>query len=368
MPSEHQTILNLLKSLQSIQEGAFEELNGLFPSSRFHPVGYRRRDCSAYFTATLWHSLNRLKNGLTEEEWKIVEEIRLKACEGVAPFQNKQGRPRYNFWKTNPGKHFPNGYLLGRWDYFRPPDDVDDSVMIYQMQNRNRNEAFWLKEHIDSYANGSRKWIRNTPAPYLKLRAFSTFFSWDMPLGFDACVISNVLYFNLLFGFEKTIQDEDSMRYLMLMLERKDHIHFPERVSPYYPHHSIIVYHLAKLMERFDPPELQEYRQQLANELRDLMQGELMQEERRMVENAWMWLTGENPPPMKGKLKEGRFYFFVLPLTLEYEGWLPQWFAHKRISHLRFESRALELAFEVENRALRRRNEGQGDWLKKSDQ
>lgn len=296
----------------------------------------------------------RLDPFLGESEKVILEEIRKTACKGVAPYQNKQGLARFNFWETNPGRHFPNGMLLGRWDYFRPPDDVDDSVMIYQMQNRNRDEAFWLKQHIDSYANGSRKWIRNTPEPYLKLRAFSTFFSWDMPLGFDACVISNVLYFNMHFGFEKTPQDVDSMKYLTQMLERGDHIEMPEKVAAYYPHPSIIYYHLVKLMERFDPVELQPFKNQLVEEMAELLETELIAEERIMLENAWMWLTRQLPLEPKRKSKKGTFYFFVLPLTLEYEGWLPQWMAHQRWSHLRFECKALEMAFGVENAVLRR--------------
>ncbi len=68
-----------------------------------------------------------------------------------------------------------------------------------------------------------------------------------------------------------------------------------------------------------------------------------------------MGLHLELPPVARGISIQKPFYFFVLPLTLEYEGWLPQWFAHLRISHIRFECRALELAFEVENAVLRRR-------------
>lgn len=361
MQTEKLEILSLIKKLQHIQQESFVELNGLFPSFRYHPFGYRRKDFSAYFTATLWHSLHRLQNRMLDGEWKLVEEIRLNACLGVTPFQNKQGLARYNFWKTNPGKHFPNGYLLGRWDYFRPPDDVDDSVMIYQMQKRSQEDAYWLKLHMDSYANGSRKWIRNTPAPYRKLRAYSTFFSWDMPLGFDACVISNVLYFNLLYGFEKTEQDRDSIQYLTLMMDRKDHLREPEKVAPYYPHSSIILYHIVKLIERFDPMELRPYRSRIVEEMDALLNTPLIPEERSMLENAWMWLTDQMPPEWSGKEKKGKFYFFVLPLTVEYEGWLPQWFAHRRISHLRFECRALEIAFEVENLILRR-------WIQKRNQ
>lgn len=346
------SIVSTLEKLKKIQDEAFTKLNGLFPSVRYHPGGYKRVDFSAYFTASVWHILSRLQPYFTAEENSIAEKIRLRACQGVQPFLNKQGLPRYNFWQTNPGKHFPNGWLLGRWDYFRPPDDVDDSVMIYQMQRRSREDATWLKQHIDSYANGSKKWIRSTPAPYRKLRAFATFFSKDMPLGFDACVICNVLYFNMLYKLEPTAQDQDSLQYLTTMLEHGDHIAKPAQVAPYYPHSSIILYHLAKLIQAFDPAPLRFFKQQIQAEIGDLLAAPLKLTERQMLESAWMWLSN-GAPPATGPTKKGHFYFFVLPLTVEYEGKIAQWFAHKRISHLRFGCQAMEVALALENQVLR---------------
>jgi hypothetical protein len=350
-----ETVILLLKKLKTIQNQSFIKLNGLFPSGRSHPLGYKREDYSAYFTATLYHSLERLKPLLTSDEKNILEEIRIKACLGLAPFQNKQGLQRYNFWQTNPGKHFPNGYLLGRWDYFRPPDDVDDSVMIYQLQKRNWEESNWLMAHIDSYANGEKKWIKNTPEPYQKLNAWCTFFCRDMPLGFDACVISNVLYFNLLHGFPKNKQYQDSIRYLYQMLEEKDHILRPEKVSPYYPHASIIIYHLAKLLSSFEIPELLPFKENMKSQMIEILESSLFESERAMLENAWMWLFDTNPPSHLAPIKKGRFYFFVLPLTLEFEGKIPQFFAHNRLSHIRFHSEALEIAFNIEKQVLKRK-------------
>jgi len=349
-------IFLLFEKLKYIQNQEFNTLNGLFPSERSHPFGYKREDFSAYFSATIYHSLSRLIPYLQHSEIQILEEIREKACLGVAPFQNKQGLKRYNFWQTNPGKHFPNGIVLGNWDYFRPPDDVDDSVMIFLMQNRNVDDSYWLMQHIDSYANGEKKWIKNTPEPYQKLRSWCTFFCRDMPLGFDACVLSNVLYFNLLHSFPKNGKYQDSLLYLTKMLERKDHIFQPEKVSPYYPHSSIIIYHLAKVMSSFEVPELQIFEQDLKSQIIEIFNKPLFQPEKTMLENAWMWLFKTAvPEDVSTTTKSGRFYFFVLPLTLEFEGRIPQMFAHNRWSHIRFHCEALEMAFRIENLVLRRR-------------
>lgn len=350
----------LWNRLKAIQSQAFPELKGLFPSFRYHSWAYRRKDNSAYFTATLIHSLSRLALYFSEEEKAMLEDIRQNACQGVAPFQNKQGLERYNFWKTHPADHFPNGWILGRWEHFRPPDDADDSVMIYLMQNQPRKKAAWLMQHIDSYANGKRKQIKNTPPEYRELGAWCTFFCLDMPLGFDACVISNILYFNRFYQFEENEAYCDSLEYLCRMIRQRDHLKRPEKVSPYYPRTSIILYHLSKLMSSFSVPELEVFRYDLSFAIEAELGKSENQSERLMLENAWMWMNHTLPEPASKEISKTPFYFFVLPLTLEYEGWFYQTLAHKRWSHLRFSCEALEIAFGIENQVLRRSISGAG--------
>jgi hypothetical protein len=344
----------LWEQLESLQLSSMDRLSGLFPSFRWHPWGYRREDHSAYFTATLMHSLLRLENFLQPEEARRLEAIRQRACAGLEPFQNKQGLPRYNFWKTNPPGHFPNGRWFNRIESLRPPDDADDSVMIYQLQKRSNEEAIWLKEHIDSYANGSRKWVMNAEPDYKNLRAYSTFFAKDMPLGFDACVIANILYFNRLYGFEENFKEQDSVAYLVKMLRRKDHIRKPGRVSPYYPETTTILYHLAKLMSRFSIPALNERVWHVESDLEEYLKKPLGATERLMVESAWMWLSRKLPPEGQPENARKPFAFFVLPLSLEYPGKFAGWLAEKPFSHIRFGCPALELAMRLENRILRR--------------
>jgi len=110
MPSAD--IQSLWKKLSRIQEDAFPELMGLFPSTRWHPWVYQRADYSAYFTATILQGLMGLEADLMPEEKNQLEQMRIRACEGLAPFRNSHGLDRFNFWGTNPAKHFPNGYIL----------------------------------------------------------------------------------------------------------------------------------------------------------------------------------------------------------------------------------------------------------------
>lgn len=346
--SPETSILQDLKTLQSIQEKAFPRLSGLFPSARSMSWGYKREDDSGYFTATLLESLLRLEHRLLPEEKSVLESIRSRACEGFPPFQNKQGLPRYNFWKTNPGRHFPNGYLLGRWDRFRPPDDVDDSVMYYLVQKRSREEAIWLMEHIDSYANGKRKWVRDVDPEYAKLGAWCTFFCKDMPLGFDACVLANVLYFQHRYQLPETEASRASRQYLEHMLRQRDHVFRPRHVAPYYPHTSIILYHLSRLLEFYPLPELATFRADLLHDTAACLHQPLLKAERNMLEATWLALGGRCEEIPQGPEKQGRFAFFVLPMTLEYNGTWAKALARQSWTHIRFHCPSLELGFALE--------------------
>lgn len=346
----------LLFELVREQEVHFTRLNGLFPSIRAHPLGYRRSDNSAYFTATLLYVLQSLIPLCTQDEKDAIETIRQKACLGVAPFQNKQGLPRYNFWKTNPADHFPNGLLLGRWEYFRPPDDADDSVMIYLMQNRTKAEASWLMEHIDSYANGQRKWVKNAPPEYRQFKAWCTFFCKDMPLGFDACVLSNLLCFNLHYSLPETVFKQESIAFLVHMLQKKHHLTMPHRVAPYYPKTSLILYHLARIFSEGSIVELEKFKPELLEQTALLLQGQLSISERLLLENAWMKLNSSFPPKCpKSAATAEPFFYFVLPLTLEFEGAIFQWLAQKSATHLRFFCPAMDKAIAFENLVLKRK-------------
>lgn len=344
----------LWQGLSRIQSEAVPALNGLFPSRRFHPWGYQREDYSAYFTAGILQGLTSLEPLLPEEEKEWLERMRLLACAGFRPFQNSHGLERYNFWGTKPAKHFPNGYILRHFPKLRPPDDADDSVMIYQVQKRSREEALWLKNHIDEYANGSRAWVSNCPEEYRDFRAWCTFFCRDMPLGFDACVLSNILYFNRLHDFEVNFREQDSIRFLRLMLENRDHFRRTREVAPYYPEPATILFHLARLISTFTVEGLSDKKRQLEREVEKMLKGPLRKTERTLLEIAWIRLSSSPPPVFSGKDRKEPFAFFVLPFTQEYEGGLLRWLARRRITHIRFGCEAHEKALELEKQILLR--------------
>lgn len=345
---------SLWLELIRMQEDALPDLKGLFPSFRHHPWGYFRADRSAYFTAAILQSLLSLEPVLLPEEKSYLEGLRLRACDGLGPFRNSRGLDRYNFWGTKPAGHFPNGFLLRHFPHLRPPDDADDSVMIYQMQKRNPDQALWLKNHIDDYASGSRGWVSNCPEEYRELRAWCTFFCEKMPLGFDACVISNILFFNRIYGFEVNFREQDSVRFLRIMLENRDHLKRPQEVAPYYPEPATILYHVSKLISTFPMEGISDKKRQLEREIEKMLRSPLRKTERILLEISWMRLNLSRPPRFSGKDRNEPYAFFVLPLTQEYDGGFLRWLARKRITHIRFGCPAHEMALLLEREILSR--------------
>ncbi|MCH5683259.1 hypothetical protein LWM68_02585 [Niabella sp. W65] len=54
-----------------------------------------------------------------------------KAIANYYRYQNKDGRPVYNFWQTNPSRHFPNSRYFSRRKKYIIPDDLDDTAILY---------------------------------------------------------------------------------------------------------------------------------------------------------------------------------------------------------------------------------------------
>lgn len=69
-------------------------------------------------------------------------------------------------------------------------------VMIYMISKKNLDEAKNLKQLIIENCNLKKRNIGNTFRKYKKLNAYSTWIATRMPIEFDICVMSNILYFN----------------------------------------------------------------------------------------------------------------------------------------------------------------------------
>lgn len=333
---------------------------GLFPSVRSNPaLGYRRTDTNVFFTAVTVFTLQSLRPALSLNAQRLIDRMHERAVAAYPLFQNKDGLATYNFWPTRPSRHFPNGYLFGRFDHFRIPDDIDDTAMVHLTTPRTPAEAEWLRNKLTQHANLSqadRRQIRNTYADYRGLRAYSTWFGKNMPIDFDACALSNILYCLYQHGVPPDRHMADSLTYLRSIVESGRYLTDPFRCAPHYARTSLIGYHLARLMATFAPPDLDAIRPRLIADAYRLFDEATNRLDQILLATSLLRL-GETPPPIKLTNIErdfGGFHFFIAGMLTAYEQpYLRRW-ADRSITQMRWQCEAHNWALVAEYVVLKR--------------
>jgi hypothetical protein len=261
---------DLIQKIAYLQDTADRKYfpEGIFESYRSNKFWrYRRPDTNVFFTAITVFTLNNIKEKLSPESQKLVEQITEKAVKSYDLFKNKDGLNIYNFFQTNPSQHFPHGNILHRFNHFKIPDDIDDTAMIYLTKPHSQEEVKWLKDKLVQHSNGYSRTIKNTFPEYRNLKAYSTWFGKNMYIEFDACALSNMIYCQLHFGLELDEHGQDSVKYIQQVILTNQYIDEPFRVAHQYARTPLIMYHVMRLMNKFYIPELEICREKLENDI-----------------------------------------------------------------------------------------------------
>lgn len=354
------TILIHIASLQAQNDPIFS--NGLFPAYRSQPtwLGYRRPDVNVFFTASTVFILQQLRLQLSPASRQLIDLIEKQAQAAYPLFRNKDGLNTYNFWPTRPSRHFPNGRLFHRFDHFRIPDDIDDTALVYLTTNSSPTELQWLKDKLAQHANlamvnGQSHQIRNTFADYRALKVYSTWFGKNMPVDFDACALSNLLYCFYHYQLSFNQHDIDSLTYLRSIVETGRYIGQPFRCAPHYARPSLIIYHLARLMAAFRPAELESIRLRIvADALTEFSQGQNRVDKLLLAIALYRldpFLARQKLPPIDlTNIDQDitHFHFFIAGLLTAYENpWLNA-IADQSFFHLRWQCEAHSWALVLE--------------------
>jgi len=244
-----------------------------------------------------------------------------RATQAYPLFRNKDGLDTYNFWPTRPSRHFPNGHLLHRFDHFRIPDDIDDTAMVFLTQTPTPETLLWLKIKLAQHANGTQQTIRNTFPDYRHLRAYSTWFGKNMPIDFDACALSNMLYLIFRHDLPRNKHDTDSLTLLADMVRSGRYVSDPFRCAPHYARTALILYHIARLLSAFRTPELVAVWPQLLTDARAQLALATHPMNRVLLSTTLLRL-GETPPKLDLKGIEQSFeafHFFIAGMLTAYE-------------------------------------------------
>ena len=261
---------DIIKKIAYLQDSANRKYfpEGIFESYRSNKFWrYYRPDTNVFFTAITVFTLNNIKEKLSLESQKLVQQITDKAVKSYDLFKNKDGLNTYNFFQTNPSQHFPHGNILHRFNYFKIPDDIDDTAMIYLTKYHTQEEVKWLKDKLIQHSNGYQKTIKNTFPEYQNLKAYSTWFGKNMYIEFDACALSNIIYCLLDYGLEWDEYGQDSVKYIQQIILSNQYIDQPFRVAHQYARTPLIMYHVMRLMNKFHIPELEICRDKLENDI-----------------------------------------------------------------------------------------------------
>ncbi|WP_153798552.1 hypothetical protein [Foetidibacter luteolus] len=267
------SLVKRIQQLQVTRDSFFSP--GMFESyRRYHKKkdAYKPDD-NIFFTAIALFALQQLKNDLPAEQQLQVEAIVEK---GVQPF-NKYVRAgtgyTYNFWQTDTPVIFPNSGFLNWFNKSNSmPDDADDTVMMLMAMQAADSTAKKVHALLQQHANLYKKKIKNTFKEYRNIAAYSTWFGKKMPIDFDVCVLTNILYFVNSYGLPWSHADSASAELMRRIIVNRHYLSKAPYVSPHYNRPQVILYHFARLLGRYSIPALDSLKPRLISDARALLQ------------------------------------------------------------------------------------------------
>ena len=266
---------------------------GQFPSQRGR---YRRvEDNGIFFNSLIAFTLQERKEQLSSHYRQMVDSIVELTTSNYPLYKNKSGIQTYNFWKTNPPHFFPNS-LLSRFSSFQIPDDADCTVLIYLTDTSLATHTLWLQDKLTQHANKSKLKIKNTFRPYREFKAYSTWFGKKMPVEFDLCVQTNILYFIYKNQLPLTIQAQESLLLLRKQIQSGDYLKYAYYLSPSYKKRSIVLYHLARLLEYNNIKELEDCRETVKNDIEAELKKEKTFMDKVILSTALIRMKGQPQP------------------------------------------------------------------------
>jgi hypothetical protein len=326
-------LLQRMTQLQAKESNVFPK--GAFPSYRLYALNKDREkaDVNGFFTGLVAFTLNDLKPQLTRYQQQLATKITTAALPVFSKFENRKGRNTYNFWPTDTPQIFPNAGWMNLFDKSQSlPDDLDDTVIMLLALNTPDSTAKKVHALMQAFANNGNKKVHNTFKGYRDIGAYSTWFGKKMPVDFDVCVLTNILYFVQRYNLKWTAADSASLQLIEKVLTEKKHITHAPYVSPHYSKLPNILYHLSRLMSVKPIPSLEKYRAQLIEDTRQALDvSDNFMDQIILSTSLLRW--GIEPPAMKVHeansltelIEDGDFSFFIANMASMLPDPLKQW-------------------------------------------
>jgi len=354
-----------IEASQVKQDGEF--YRGMFEAYREcdgSPHNYQP-DNNIFFTAITAFTLNKLTPHLTDEDKARTTNISKNAAAAYPYYRNPNGKPYYSFWPAN-SPILPHAFFINRLSgMLAQGDDSDDSVMILLASDNNDNDNITLKERLIQTSNLKKRKINSTFKKYRDIPAYSTYLGDNMHPDFDLAVQCNILYFN----FEKKLplvaQDSATIFLLSEILKNREYMTRPVYVSPSYVKSSVLIYHIARLMDAFDITILELYREQLIDDAVKLLSKATNIMDRIILRTALIRLGAEVPDLSINSIADfertdqNKFVFFQARAAFAQPTPVKQIFLHFNYLNYSFYCKAYNKALWLEYLVLKNRNVNQ---------
>jgi hypothetical protein len=281
-------------SRQQLTEKSFYD-KGQFPAQRGK---YERvQDNTIFFSALISFTLENVAKDLETISQQKVDTICKRIRSNYSAYQNRTGNETYNFWKTSPPSFFPNSKFLSHFSVFNIPDDADCTSIIYLTDTSLTKNAGWLQNKLAMHSNLSASKIKNTYRRYQHYKAYSTWFGKKMPIEFDICVQSNILFFIYKNQLPLTVQDQETLALLHAQIVSGDYLKDSYYLSPSYKKKAIVLYHLARLLENNQIPLLDDCREILKKDIEITLKKTTDFMDKIILSTSFLRMNG-NPPPL----------------------------------------------------------------------
>jgi hypothetical protein len=242
--SQPDTLLQTIANQQTKQDSFYA--TGLFPTQlvRGRTV---HADNNVFYTALTLYTLKNIRQWCTPQAQVLVDSMICRAWPTFANYQNRQGGITYNFYPTKPDRPFPGIPWLARSKRGLLPDDVDDTSLIYLVQNTPDSLNRAVKK-LMTLQSGKHTPVKSTYKQYQNSQAYRTWFADNMKQDLDVCVMANVL----LFVGEKKLTlepvDYETVSLLKDVIANGIYKKRPYLISSHYQDETVILYHLARVV------------------------------------------------------------------------------------------------------------------------
>ena len=258
--------LDRLEKLQSKKDGFYPI--GIFPNQRNWFSKKGDEDNGVFGTAWIAYLLR------TTNEQKPNERARMMRNRAILSFENYRNRHKegsYNFWQTvGDDLPFPNSILLST-DNQRLTDDYDCTALIQLARGIHPMDQSVRDKMLKYAMRSKRKVVKYFPSEYRSKKVYEVWYANKMQQELDIVVMANVLLFVIEKGYSFQTPDRLTIECLKTSINEGWYFKDPAGYAPYYCRPALILYSLARLVEKDTTGEFTAERKVLIRDLRQAL-------------------------------------------------------------------------------------------------